>query len=440
MTSNVSVSKQPQPKWVRWVIFGIGLVIGLVTALVFVCMKQYESTQNNPYVRVPVKSFGGYMQAAMDPTKQKPLLDALSKLSAYRQGNKYSKAQLAEHEEDLRSAIDLFAKTMGEENEYVVLAYDKLGECCIDQKKYVEAEQAYTKAVAINERSCGPENRITAAFIVDLADVKKELKKYDEARKLLERNYAIRKKYEKPNSHVIGLAAENIGNCYSDQDKFKEAEPYYREALQVQTALNNDSSERRRLIEWIGWLKVQQNDLPGAIPYYQEAIQIEESLKHPEKVANLHFDLGMYYSNRSRYEQAIAEYERCEQLAADNKFKDKELLPGALEWKGCARMYQGRYEDALTETDRAQKSLEESHLTKSPMYVRCLTQKGDILLRLQKDAKAEDAFEKAIAMYKDVNRAAMTPKQFSGNLVQYYEFLHDNHRDTEKERLKSALR
>ncbi len=441
MKSQVSVVTK-KPTWVKWAIIGGVSFLFVMSGITFLCLQQLDKAQNDPYSKVPFSSFGSYMAAVMDPKRQKIVVQALKTLSKYQRHIKGTKAELAASEAELRGVVDMLGSTVGEDNEYTIMASELLAKCLMKEKKYREAEKILADVVRINEKICGRENRLTASAIVNLAEVKKDVNDWVGALKLYERNFAIHSKYTDKNSLEVSRALEEIGNCYSDKHDYSRAKEYYNKALDVHLARNEGSpSERRRMYEWLGYLEKCQKHPEASAQQYAKAIDIQMTLGNIEEAADLHFNTGCAYSNSQHYAQACSQFETAEKLLTQvKKVDDKFLLPSILEWKGWTLAKEKKFEESIAATQHAIGLLEvKPGLKNSEAFFRCSIQRGDTLNRWGKKDDAEKAYKMALAEYRKLKEPFISGEELDEMFDEYYELLNSSGRTKDAERIKSQL-
>lgn len=350
-------SERDQQKfWVRVIVGSVVAVFLTATMAIWYCIDRFQKSQEDEYNRLPVAGVAPFFMASFDPTKQDRLVRALKKFAAYKPGKTYSKKQLARMEEDLRDAIHTFTELSGENNTYVILAYDSLSAVCMAEHKWKEADEAGAKALELNEKVYGKQNKMTVRSVMDLASLKRGRKQYDEAYALYERSFKTYEKHEPPNAVATAYALEYMADVRSDQGKYADAAGLFQRALQMHTARPGaNKDDVRRMHEWLGYLAIRQEKMPEALKEYHEAVDLSNEQSDFAKAADIEFELGKSLARRDQYVQSMEELKIAEELAS--KAKSLQMLKRIAAWKAWIKdpknkEHKDPESDQLQEEDR----------------------------------------------------------------------------------------
>lgn len=171
-------------------------------------------------VAVIEKKNGAYSPALITPIKD--LAYALQKVKRY-----------TEAENLLSRSVSIGKRVFGHDHLFVGFSLLKLGELESNREKFKDAETYYAEAVDVFEKSLGKNHYWMDAMHDDLASLYEKEGKYKEAES---HRLALKEMYCKPESMdnmkcVVALA--QLSEFYSGQDKYTEAIPPLRQALDI---------------------------------------------------------------------------------------------------------------------------------------------------------------------------------------------------------------
>jgi len=137
-------------------------------------------------------------------------------------------------EVNMKRAISIVEKSFGPGHPRLAYSLRNLGLLYIKSGTHVESERIMKKAISILEESVGPENGEIAGFLGDLGHLYCEMGRFKEADIQLKRGLAIYENVEIPNPETKANILKYLGCVYyRGFKKFKEAEPYFEEALKL---------------------------------------------------------------------------------------------------------------------------------------------------------------------------------------------------------------
>ncbi len=100
------------------------------------------------------------------------------------------------------------------------------------------------------------------------------------------------------------------------------------------------------------------NPFKDAKPYIIERISLAEKIQNTNEVAKGHHDLGAYYLNKSKYQEAVESYTKSQKFFL--KIEDIEGEASAFWGIGSAYMNMRDYENAFLYTSKGLKKAEQS--------------------------------------------------------------------------------
>ncbi|KAH6981463.1 hypothetical protein EDB80DRAFT_899547 [Ilyonectria destructans] len=113
---------------------------------------------------------------------------------------------------------------------------------------------------------------------------------------------------------LVMVSLHMLGNLYSDQGKFKEAEEMYERALEgKEKALGLDHTSTLDTVNNLGLLYNHQGKLKEAEEMYKRALEGREKLlgsRHTSTLNSVHC-LGILYSDQGKFKEAEGMYERA---------------------------------------------------------------------------------------------------------------------------------
>jgi eukaryotic-like serine/threonine-protein kinase len=127
--------------------------------------------------------------------------------------NHLALGRAAESEQETRRALAIWKQLLGEDNPYLAISYNNLGETLQTEKKYEEAAAMIERAVALDEKGLGPEDQDVGSDLNNLGLVYMALKRYPDAEKTFERAVAIRRKALGNDSPVLASTLAAYGQA-----------------------------------------------------------------------------------------------------------------------------------------------------------------------------------------------------------------------------------
>jgi len=148
--------------------------------------------------------------------------------------------------------------------------------------------------------------------------------RYEEAEEFDQVNYAN-------NLHQIGL-------CYEVLGQFQKASDYYQRTLnRHRQNLGPRHPETARAYEDLGNLHLTASDPSAAIPFLEQALQIRTEvfgMDHPELIGP-HIALGNAYRLLGQYRLALEQFERAEEVAFNQSYKDRDYIVALIGQAAC---------------------------------------------------------------------------------------------------------
>lgn len=186
------------------------------------------------------------------------------------------------------SASDAFAKALHERG----AAYKLAG-------RAVDGEADLRAALQI-ERDRGDAGAAEAAACAnDLALTLIDQKRFDEARSLLEEVYKYAKQPANADGKLLPEAVNNLGSLFMAKGEFAKAEPYFREAIEINTKRHGEvHPDVATNYDNLAQALQGEKDLDGALAAFQKALAMRRKLfgnDHPDLATTLHNLAVLHY-------------------------------------------------------------------------------------------------------------------------------------------------
>lgn len=234
-----------------------------------------------------------------------------------------------------RRALDIMEKALGKDHPYTAGVLNNLGGVYYSQKKYDEAEPLFKRALDIREKVLGKDHPDTAMTISHLAVLYARQGRYAEAEPLLERTLDINERVLSQAHPQIIRALTNLGGFYYSQKKYAEAEPYYKRLLELaERALNKNppgataqlnslSLNYAALLQSLALTYFYQDKHAEAEPLYKQALDIRERIlgKEHEDVATILVNYAALLRKTNRDEEAVKMETRAKEIREKAKLK-----------------------------------------------------------------------------------------------------------------------
>jgi tetratricopeptide (TPR) repeat protein len=200
----------------------------------------------------------------------------------------------------------------------VAQTQSNLGEALSLSSDYAEAARMLQEALEIQRRALGPRAPEVAKTLTRLADVYEATGEYEKAEPLIQQALRIRRRAYGELHPAVAESIADLGVIAGDRDDFKGAEVYLRQALEMQRQLQKGKGAHPLLAEALNNLAWALNGLgrpAEAEPLYREALEMKRKLYpdgHIELASglnNLAFTremLGDYRGAESAYREALA--------------------------------------------------------------------------------------------------------------------------------------
>ena len=221
-----------------------------------------------------------------------------------------------EARKQLERALDLYRRTLGEENPKTLSTMSRLGRTAWLQAEYPEAGRLLTKAVLVQRRVLGTDNPDTLYSMNNLANVYRAQGKDSEAEELYSQTLELRRRVLGPEHPDTLSSTNNLANVYWSQGKYAQAETLYRQAMTTQSrVLSPEHPDTLLSMGNLADTVAKQGKYAEAETLFAQAIEISRRVMgrdHPRTLGFLS-DSGVMYQRQGKF--ALAEANIKEALA-----------------------------------------------------------------------------------------------------------------------------
>jgi tetratricopeptide (TPR) repeat protein len=236
------------------------------------------------------------------------------------------------------------------------------------------------------------------------------LGKYEEAIDYHQQSLEIQQASE--NQLGIAKSFNNLGLCYQSLGDYKKAISYYEQSLKIRQASGNRSGiakENQQNIDNQSGMADSFNNLGNcynelkkhkeAITYHKKSLKIRQDIEHQFKVADSFDNLGNCYKELKNHEEAIAYYKKSLKIRQDIGNQSGV----AVSFNNLGDYYHelGDYEKAI---DYHQESLKiKKKFSNQPGIAISLHNIGDTLIKLEQYSEAESKIQESLVISQEIN-------------------------------------
>jgi tetratricopeptide (TPR) repeat protein len=215
----------------------------------------------------------------------------------YKQAIQYYKHATSfwvKHSED-KAAYLLYARLL-----------NNLGVCHDQLGNYRVAVRYYEDALDIRQHFLGRSDPLSIQTQYNLAELARVQQDYPDAEKRFLEVMEIEKSREQP-SGLLGFIANNLGDLYTEIERYDDSERLLKEALEIRRKdYGRESEIYARSLESLGILKTKQREYSTARQHFEEARSIYQKLKNDHYVTNIDYLMANLLFLESRSEDALS--------------------------------------------------------------------------------------------------------------------------------------
>jgi serine/threonine protein kinase/Tfp pilus assembly protein PilF len=181
----------------------------------------------------------------------------------------------AEAEPQLRTALDIQRRLLGDQHPNVITCRNSLAELLIHTGQHAEAEQHLRVALEAARRCWGAPHEQIATILNNLAVVLQARGAYDDAEALLRETLAIRRQLLGNEHEHVAISLNNLAVLLRIKGDYAGAEPLYREALAIRRRLlGNEHPDVANSLNNLALLLHYRGQYDEAETLYREALAI----------------------------------------------------------------------------------------------------------------------------------------------------------------------
>ncbi len=221
----------------------------------------------------------------------------------------YQLGLYTEARKQLERALDLYRRTLGEENPKTLTTMSRLGRTAWLQSEYPEAWTLLSRAVEVQRRVLGTDNPDTLYSMNNLANVYRAQGKDSEAEALYRQTLEIRRRVLGAEHPDTLTSTNNLANVYWSQGKYAQAETLYRQAMTTQRrVLSPEHPDTLLSMGNLADTVAKQGKYAEAETLFAQVIEISRRVMgrdHPRTLGFLS-DSGAMYQRQGKFTLAEA--------------------------------------------------------------------------------------------------------------------------------------
>ncbi len=221
----------------------------------------------------------------------------------------YQLGLYTEARKQLERALDLYRRTLGEDDPKTLSTMSRLGRTLWLQAEYQEAGTLLSRAVLGQQRVLGTDNPDTLYSMNNLANVYRAQGKDSEAEGLYSRTLELRRRVLGPEHPDTLSSTNNLANVYWSQGKYAQAETLYREAMNAQRrVLGPEHPDALLSMGNLADTLTKQGKYAEAETLFAQVLEISRRVMGPEHPRRFDFlsDAGAMYQRQGKFAQAEA--------------------------------------------------------------------------------------------------------------------------------------
>lgn len=157
-----------------------------------------------------------------------------------------------------------------------------------------------------------------------LGVITKELKEYERAIEYFNTAFEYQKKVESENVYDLTLA-NNIGNVYLEQGKYKEALPYFKKVLSANSILGKRPQLYALALNNHAYAQLKLDKKVGLLKHFERALKIQDSIGEVAGLTRTHYCLAEYYLTEKDTLKALAQAKTALQYAESSQNNERIL-------------------------------------------------------------------------------------------------------------------
>jgi len=171
------------------------------------------------------------------------------------------------------------------------------------RREYDQAIALYDRAIATWKSTRRSENSQYADLLAALGSCYYNNNKDKQAEPYFVKALAIREKLLKPDDQKIGDLLSKLAYCYMEDKKYDVSAPLYKRAIDIFDR-RRSRSDLLSALDGLAWVYYQQEKYAEAVPLYERELRIKGSSIGRDEEANANENLAACYVKSGQYDKA----------------------------------------------------------------------------------------------------------------------------------------
>ncbi|MFC2138174.1 tetratricopeptide repeat protein [Bacteroidota bacterium] len=190
-----------------------------------------------------------------------------------------------------------------------------------------------------------------------------------------------------------------MGECFFNQNEYKEAIPYYEKSKELYNELNDEENVAENLHN-IGLSNFYTGQYEQALFHYHEVLIIAEKNYFKERIANAYQNLGLVYNEIKTYSKAQQYFEKA--IAINKEIQNEEKIAALYQNIGVIHHNKEKFDTALVYYT---KSLEIYKKLEHKLGIASSYLNIGLIYETMKDNRAIDNYHNAKIIFEEINHA-----------------------------------
>ena len=304
----------------------------------------------------------------------------------------------------LKTFVDLLeidSKRYEPSSPQIAAIHNNLGICNEGLGNYQSAISHFTLAVDSYLSTLGPQHPFVATCYNNIGMLHMSRAKFEEAIKYFELASKIREHHYPITSPPVVLIKANIGSALQGLGNLKGALPYLEQAfITLHNSLGSSDPRTSAARNYIGTLYIETGELEKATPHLEEALKVETDIygeSHPNVLVRYN-NLAQLWIERKDAEKAIFFATKSVSTARSIMSRGHRFICGSLATLADAFSLRGDFEKAISLYDEAIQESEFSEIADSADMAKVRNQRGMTLLKMSRFEESLSELNRARAL------------------------------------------
>lgn len=218
-------------------------------------------------------------------------------------------------EANYKRALQILEKEFDSKNPEIATGLSKLAQLYLVQKRDAEAEPLLWRVLQIRQEAMGKDHVDVAFTLHQIAELNETRENYEAAINFFKSALSIQEAALGRDSAKLMPTLEHLGDCYHMSDRYAEAEQCYRRLTKLKQNVLGDSMHPQLapVLDRLAEVYMAQGDLSNAETHCELALEIREAAfgeNHPDVAVSLG-----HFARVLRAQKRVTEAEKYEQRA-----------------------------------------------------------------------------------------------------------------------------